>query len=125
MRICLETVHSNANHVHVLPGIPHSGPRSSIIGLEKVFQAVQDPTGWVSDIGVGKEWDKVVAYWRFSDLLKMGDPGFCNSGIPGARGVITDLSKYGNALEIFGGSTQQTMVQLFPLVLCLTLLFVP
>jgi hypothetical protein len=106
MRVRLETVVSNSHHVHIMPGIPVSGTRSSVIGIEKNLNATQDPSGWIPDIGVGKEWDKVVGYWRFSDLLKMGDPGFCNSGFPGARGAITDLSKYGNALEIFGGATK-------------------
>ena len=74
-------------------------------------------SGWVADVGVGKDWDKVGGYWRFSDLLRLGDLGFVNSGspgvtgTPGARGAILDLSKYVCPLEIFGGCSATSKVK--------------
>lgn len=59
------------------------------------------PASWVPDVGLGKEWDKVSGYWRFSDITHKGEEGFCSSGFPGARGVFSDLSKYSGALEVF------------------------
>ena len=116
LRTRLETVSANSNHINIITKV---GPRSGITNADKlplgglssstpVFGS--EPPGWVSEVGVGKEWDKVGGYWRFSDLLRMGDLGFCNSGTPGCRGVILDLSKYGNALEIFGGSSSDLKV---------------
>lgn len=31
------------------------------------------PSTWVEDVGTGKEWDKLVGYWRFSDCVKSGE----------------------------------------------------
>ena len=31
-------------------------------------------------MGEGKDWDRVVGYWRFSDVLRHGDDGFDCSG---------------------------------------------
>ena len=70
-------------------------------------------SSWVPDVGVGKEWEKVSGYWRFSDMLKYGDLGFLNSGIPGSRSVFLDLSKYGIPLEIFGGLESRSKVRKF------------
>ena len=107
LRTRLETVGTNLNHVTLVQNV---GPRSTNINNDKTASgsssgsnSALEPAGWVAEVGVGKEWDKVGGYWRFSDLIKYGDLGFSNSGTPGSRGVILDLSKYGNALEIFGG----------------------
>ena len=120
LRIKLEVVSNTSNHLHTLSGIKTNlGPRSNINTLNSDKNGINGNNGnnnnngnengrnemssWVADVGVGKEWEKVVGYWRFSDLIKYGDLGFCNTGIPGARGVFLDLSKYGVPLEIFGG----------------------
>ena len=117
LRTRLETVGTNSNHVTLVQNV---GPRSTNTNNDKVLSSINninngvvEPAGWVAEVGVGKEWDKVGGYWRFSDLIKNGDPGFCNSNTPGSRGVILDLSKYGNPLEIFGGtgSTEKVMTR--------------
>ena len=116
LRTRLETLGANSNHINTITKV---GPRSVNTNIDKLSFAglsssspgagLESP-GWVSEVGVGREWDKVSGYWRFSDLVRVGDPGFCNSGTPGCRGVILDLSKYGNPLEIFGGCTSEAKV---------------
>ena len=139
LRIKLEVVANNSNHIHTLSGIKTgTGPRSalnninsdrnSIIGNNQNINNNGNNNGngsngnnyygneissWVPDVGVGKEWEKVVGYWRFSDMLNYGDLGFLNSGIPGARSVFLDLSKYGIPLEIFGGLESRSKVRKF------------
>ena len=113
LRIKLEVVANNSNHLHTLSGIKTGlGPRSNLNTLSSDRNRMIGNNGnngnneissWVADIGIGKEWEKVVGYWRFSDLVKYGGLGYCNSGFPGSRGVFLDLSKYGVPLEIFGG----------------------
>ena len=136
LRIKLEVVSNNSNHLHTLSGIKTNlGPRSNTNTLNSDKNGMTGNNGnnsnngngngngknemssWVADIGVGKEWEKVVGYWRFSDLIKYGDLGFCNTGIPGARGVFLDLSKYGVPLEIFGGVESGSKVCLSPFFL--------
>jgi hypothetical protein len=89
LRTNLEVVLNKDNHIKINEDRPELAPI--------------EPEGWVEDIGVGKEWDKVVGYWRFSDMKREGEGGFINTGVPGARGVFTDISKYNIGLEIFGG----------------------
>ena len=114
LKIRLESVVTNTNHIHSNTGIKsNTGPRSSTISdiNKSSLGGVELPNNWIAEIGVGKEWDKVVGYWRFSDLFHEGELGFCNSGTPGARGVFLDLSKYGNPLEVFGGADRNLQVQ--------------
>ena len=116
LRTRLETLGTNFNHINTITKV---GQRSVNTNLDKSSLGGQssgtpgagpEPPGWVPEVGVGREWDKVGGYWRFSDLVRMGDLGFCNSGTPGCRGVILDLSKYGNPLEIFGGCVSDEKV---------------
>ena len=62
---------------------------------------LQRPESWVDGIGTGKEWDKVVGYWRFSDVVKPGEPNFLSSGKPKSRLNFVDLSTYHTPLEVF------------------------
>lgn len=73
------------------------------------------PDTWVSDVGHGhssqgtaREQEKLVGYWRFSDVVLPGERGFCNSCVLGkdrcaTKLVFSDLSKYSgiNYLELY------------------------
>lgn len=70
------------------------------------------PDTWVDDIGTGKEWDKVVGYWRFSDVIRPGEDDFISSGVPISRINILDLSKFVTPLEVF--CDRNDRIQLLP-----------
>jgi len=57
----------------------------------------------VPDIGEGSGSDLVVAYHRFSDKWRPGDAHFRSTGAPPARAAFWDLTRYGGALELYGG----------------------
>lgn len=63
------------------------------------------PDTWVEEVGVGKEWDKVSLYCRFSDILRPGEEGFMSSGYPSCRIGFVDLSKFSCPLELFSDQT--------------------
>ena len=76
---------------------------------ENKKQLKNRPSTWVEDIGVGKEWDKVVGYWRFSDIILENDSDFINSVAklssmlrppPCALLNFLDLSKFCSHLEL-------------------------
>lgn len=66
------------------------------------------PPTWVEDVGVGKEWDRISAYLRFSDLFRPGDEEFVSSiSSPPAQLNVLDLSKYANGFELYYDSQQR------------------
>jgi hypothetical protein len=69
------------------------------------------PAGWQDGVGVGRDVDLVVGYWRFSDAISSsssntGGGSFCSSteGADAARANFTDLSKFSVPLELFDAS---------------------
>eukprot|EP01038_Epipyxis_sp_PR26KG_P008711 gene8711-11771_t len=68
------------------------------------------PTDWVQGVGDGREWDKVVGYYRFSDVVYPNEDGFVNSSKEnGSRLVFVDLSKFEGYLELFFNSIGSSM----------------
>ncbi len=65
------------------------------------------PVTWVENVGVGRELDKVSAYFRFSDVFLPNEHGFVCSAEPFSRLVFLDLSRYeGPGLELFYENTR-------------------
>jgi hypothetical protein len=70
------------------------------------------PLTWIDNVGQGeKEWDNIVGYWRFSDILHPGEDDFISSSFPGARICFLDLSKYSSALELFCQSSNSLLIE--------------
>lgn len=85
---------------------PSSGGSSSVSGDSR--QAAVLPTGmstrpdtWIPDVGQGKDHEKIVGYWRFSDVIYPDEQGFFNTTMS-TRINFQDLSKYPtiNILEL-------------------------
>ena len=56
---------------------------------------IKRPVTYVENIGLGKEWERIVGYWRFSDAVTAESQSdlFVSTGIPPARLCFPDLSK--------------------------------
>ena len=56
---------------------------------------IKRPVTYVENIGLGKEWERIVGYWRFSDAVTVESPNdlFVSTGLPAARLCFPDLSK--------------------------------
>ena len=69
------------------------------------------PASWIG--GVGQDKDRLVGYWRFSDVARRGDDAFCCSDVRcGSRLCVLDLSRYGSAsLELFGDSPKSLYLE--------------
>lgn len=85
-------------------------------GGSRVFMpdGSEPPVTWVNGVGIGKDWDKLVGYWRFSDVIRRSDSAFSSSeiGARGSRLCILDLSKYScSSLELFGSDTDSLSLQ--------------
>lgn len=64
------------------------------------------PSDWVEGVGQGREFDKVVGYWRFSDYAYEGEEFFSSvSTNPGSHLVVLDLSKFEVGLELVTDAT--------------------
>lgn len=72
---------------------------------------IERPECWVDDIGTGKEWDKVVGYWRFSDLIRPGEPSFVSSSLPKSRLNMLDLSNFKSPLEVFSDTNSRIKLE--------------
>lgn len=112
----------------ILTGI-NSGATNSRVNVNKVqsigeinnidkFSSLSLPNGiskpltWIDDVGQGeKEWDNIVGYWRFSDIIHPGEEDFISSSFPGARISFLDLSKYSSALELFCQSSNSILIE--------------
>jgi len=70
------------------------------------------PASWIDSIGEGRECDKLGLYCRFSDMAHEGDATFRNLGVPGARAVFLDLSRYEGHLEVFAKNASDLQVEI-------------
>ena len=70
---------------------------------------VTKPLSWVDNIGIGqKDWEKVIGYYRFSDIYTSTDNHYICTGIPYTKYCFLDLSKFGNLLECYSSNETST-----------------
>jgi hypothetical protein len=67
--------------------------------IKDIIEDESRPLSWVEGVGAGKDWEKLVAYWRFSDPITSKDELFISTGLPGSRLCLPDLSKVRNFIN--------------------------
>lgn len=67
--------------------------KQQAVAAKNVVENESRPSTWVDGVGVGKDWEKLVAYWRFSDPIGSKEDQFISTGLPPSRLCLPDISK--------------------------------
>lgn len=86
----------------------------SQVTAHNILEDESRPSTWVEGVGAGKaDWEKLAAYWRFSDPIGIKDELFISTGLPASRLCLPDLSKVSIIILVFIFIFRYTLFTIF------------